>query len=170
MKTAEFWVKQLDLTKHPEGGFFKEIYRSPGMISKDGLPDKYSGNKNYSTSIYFLLAGNEFSAFHRIRSDETWHLYEGDPIMIYQISEHGDYSEIILGPDFERGMIYQHTVPAETWFGAKVINPEGYSLAGCTVAPGFDFDDFEMGKRQDLLEKFPQHEEVIKLLTRRTSY
>ena len=167
MRTAEYWVNQLGLIKHPEGGFFKEVYRATGIISKEGLPEHYGSNRNYSTSIYFLLTGNEHSAFHRIRSDEIWHFYEGDPVVIYQINEKGELSEMTLGPDFDKSMKYQFAVPSETWFAAKVTKPDGYTLVGCTVSPGFDFDDFELGRREDLIQRFPQHEEIIKLLTKK---
>ena len=165
MKTAEYYIKSLELQKHPEGGWFKEVYRSTEEIAKEHLPDRYTGTRHHSTSIYFLLTSDTFSAFHRIKSDELWHFYDGFPVTIYMIDDDGNYSEITLGRDIESGEVLQCVIPHGVWFGAKVNSHDSFCLVGCTVAPGFHFDDFELGEREELLKKFPEHKEIIKKLT-----
>lgn len=156
-------IKSLQLSPHPEGGYYTEVYRSEGIIEvdEDGFPD----GRHYSTSIYYLLGSNDQSQFHRIKSDEVWHHYEGSPITIHLISQSGSYRKLLLGKDLEKGQKPQQIVPSGYWFGVTVDDQESYTLCGCTVSPGFDFDDFEMADRADLLEQFPEHEEIIKELT-----
>ena len=163
---AEYYIKKLGLQKHPEGGWFKEVYRSSEEISGEHLPERFSGKRHHSTSIYFLLSSDTFSAFHRIKSDELWHFYEGSPVTIYMISGEGIYSEAVLGKKIENGEALQCVIPHGVWFGAKVNEPDSFCLVGCTVAPGFHFDDFELGSRIDLIEKYPEHNKIITLLTR----
>jgi predicted cupin superfamily sugar epimerase len=162
LRNALYWISLLNLTRHPEGGYYKEIYRSNEIIHKKCLPERYTGFRNYSTSIYFLLESQEFSAFHRIKSDETWHFYAGTSLIILTINRGGFITEIRLGNEPERNEIFQVTIPKGTWFMAKVNGPESYSLAGCSVAPGFDFDDFELGRKDELIRRFPQHEELLR--------
>jgi len=159
-------IQKLDLQPHPEGGFFKETYRSEGKINADNLGINYQGERNYSTCIYFLLTSDAFSAFHRIHQDEIWHFYSGSPIHIHTISEDGIYTQTMLGSTIENGEIPQHVVAGGSWFGATVIREADYSLVGCTVAPGFDFLDFELSSRNELISRFPQHKEIITRLTR----
>jgi predicted cupin superfamily sugar epimerase len=161
MHTAQHWIKKLNLQKHPEGGYFSEVYRSKEEIKREHLPSRYSGARNHSTSIYFLLTSNEFSAFHRIKSDETWHFYSGQPVTIHMIDGKGNYSSVKLGSNPESGEVFQFTIPHGTWFAASVDEPDSYALVGCTVAPGFYFDDFELGKREDLVKMFPEHKGII---------
>jgi len=163
---AEYYIKILELQKHPEGGWFKEVYRADELIKKEHLPERFSGERHHSTSIYFLLTSNTFSAFHRIKSDELWHFYAGSACTIYMIDESGKYSEILLGNDPGKGEVFQCTIPKGVWFGAKVNDDNSFVIAGCTVSPGFNFDDFELAERKYLLEKFPQHREIIEKLTR----
>lgn len=160
------YIKKLGLQKHPEGGWFKEVYRSDELIQKEHLPGRFSGSRHHSTSIYFMLTSGTFSAFHRIKSDELWHFYKGSPVTIYMIDNDGKYSEILLGDDLESGETFQCVIPAGAWFGAKVIEPDSFCLVGCTVAPGFHFDDFELGEREELMKLFPQLGEIINKLTR----
>ncbi len=164
MNKIEKIIQKLELQPHPEGGYFKETYRSAGEINH--LPSKYKGKRNHSTCIYFLLTSAYFSAFHRINQDEIWHFYDGSPINLHMISEDGSYSKVIIGRDFDAGFHLQYVVPGGTWFAANVINPAEYSLVGCTVAPGFDFKDFELLDRKSLLTKFPQHLDIILQLTK----
>jgi len=164
-KNASYWVDKLKLYKHPEGGYFREVYRSAEVIHKKSLPDRYSGFRNFSTSIYFLLESHDFSAFHRLKSDETWHFYAGSPLTLFIIRPDGKLFEIILGPDPEKGQALQFVVGKNYWFAAKVTQKNSYSLVGCTVAPGFDFDDFELGRKQELVKRFPQHSALIQNLT-----
>lgn len=165
-KDYQYWVDKLDLQPHPEGGFFKETYRSSETIANDSLPDRFKGERHYSTAIYFLLTGANFSALHRINSDEGWHFYAGSGITIGMISPKGEASEIRLGSKPDEGEVFQAMVPAGHWFGSHLTAHEGWALVGCTVAPGFDFNDFEMGSRSELLSLFPQHQELIERLTR----
>lgn len=166
MTDAEKIAKKLQLEPHPEGGYFKETYRSHGFIKKDSLDDDFSGERNYSTSIYFLLTSDVFSAFHRIKQDEIWHFYKGTPIRLHIISNEGHYSNIIIGNHLEKGERPQYVVNAKDWFAAEVIDPCSYTLLGCTVSPGFDFKDFELAERKSLIAKFPQHSFIIERLTR----
>ncbi len=163
---AEDYIKSLGLEKHPEGGWFKEVYRSDEETAAEHLPERFSGSRHHSTSIYFLLTSDTFSAFHRIKSDELWHFYEGSAVTIYMIDSEGNYSEITLGRNIESGEVLQCVIPHGVWFGAKVNAADSFCLAGCTVAPGFHFDDFELGEREELLKLFSQHKEIIEILTR----
>jgi uncharacterized protein len=158
---AQYYIEKLNLIQHPEGGYYKETYRSDEAIAKQALPERYSGNRNFSTSIYFLLRGNEFSAFHKIESDETWHFYAGTSITIMMINEQGNYSEKIIGNNLEENNLLQYTINRNTWFASKVNDENSFSLLGCTVAPGFDFDDFILAEKAILQQQFPQHETVI---------
>lgn len=159
-------VNQLDLQPHPEGGYYKETYRSLGSIPKNNLSNEFSGDRNYSTAIYFLLTSTTFSAFHKINQDEFWHFYKGETIQLHLISPDGIYSTILIGNNFEKGEVPQFVVPALYWFAAEVLKDDSYALIGCTVAPGFDFDDFVLAQRQELLLQFPKHKEIITRLTR----
>lgn len=168
MNNAEYWIAKLGLEKHPEGGYYKEVYRSAESIASGNLPERYSGGaRNHATSIYFLITGKEFSAFHRIKSNELFHFYAGSPLDIHMITEAGKYSMVTLGSDAESGEVFQHAVPRGVWFSAESLGGDDvYSLVGCTVAPGFDFSDFELGKRIELLRRYPAQAEVIKRLAR----
>ena len=157
---------ELDLAPHPEGGFFRETYRSAGEINSDSLEPEYSGNRAYSTCIYFLLTSAEFSAFHRILQDEIWHFYDGSPIRLHMISESGEYTQHIIGRNFSHGEKPQLIVPGGSWFASEVMDKDSYSLVGCTVAPGFNFDDFELVSRSKLTGLFPEHEQIIASFTR----
>lgn len=158
-------INKLKLEPHPEGGFFKETYRSLGEIQEMNLGQEYNGKRNYSTCIYFLLTSDNFSALHRIKQDEIWHFYDGSPIRLHVISELGIHMEYIIGRDIEKGETPQFVVSGGCWFAAEVINENSYSLVGCTVAPGFDFKDFELKTREELVSLFPDREEIISKLT-----
>jgi predicted cupin superfamily sugar epimerase len=164
--SAAYWIERLHLATHAEGGYYKEIYRSPITVSKDNLPDGFHGKRNVCTAIYFLLEKKQFSTFHRIASDELWHFYYGDALSIYEIQTDGTLIEHKLGANAEAGETFQTVIKAGNWFASRVSNSEGYALVGCTVSPGFDFEDFEMAERKSLIEKFDQHEDLIKQLTR----
>jgi predicted cupin superfamily sugar epimerase len=166
IRTAQYWIGKLQLIKHPEGGYYREVYRSNEFVHKKNLPDRYSSFRSFSTSIYFLLEGSEFSSFHRLKSDEIWHFYEGSAIHVLMIFPNGEFKRIVLGQDFESNQVYQAVIPKGCWFAAQVNDPESFSLVGCTVSPGFDFEDFEMGKKGELLKLFPQHEALITTFTR----
>jgi predicted cupin superfamily sugar epimerase len=156
-------VKALDLQPHPEGGYFRETYRASEAIPIAGLDRRYGGARATSTAIYYLLEAGQRSALHRLKSDEIFHFYTGDPLTIIEIAPDGRFTETLLGADFAAGAVPQHVIPAGTWFGAV---PTGrFSLVGCTVAPGFDFADFELAETAVLLAAFPQHETWIRRLT-----
>jgi predicted cupin superfamily sugar epimerase len=165
MRDSGFWIKRLKMLPHPEGGFFKETYRSEEVARREHLPDRFSGERNFSTSIYYLLENNQVSKLHRIKSDEMWHFYDGCGLVIYSIDSKGDLNENKLGLNPDQHESPQVLVKAGDWFGAKVSKPDSFCLAGCTVSPGFHFDDFEMGDRNYLLDTFPEHEEIICKLT-----
>ena len=158
-------VAQLQLQPHPEGGFYKETYRSKELISKYALKDFFTGDRNYCTAIYFLLTSGNFSAFHRIKQDEIWHFYEGSPLQVHVIDLDGNYTKHMVGP-VSQGYSPQLVVPKGCWFASNVANEDDYSLVGCTVAPGFDFDDFELAERKELTATYPDYKEIITQLTR----
>ncbi len=163
---AKHWIDGLKLRRHPEGGWFRETYRSAESVAKAYLPPRFTGDRSFSTAIYFLLESGDLSALHRIKQDEVWHFYDGSPLTIHVIDPAGNYSAIRLGRDLAAGEGPQAVVRAGDWFGASVEEPGSYALVGCTVAPGFDFADFEMPGREELCRLFPQHRAVIERLTR----
>ena len=165
-RNAKYWIERLRLEPHPEGGFFRQTYRSNVVIAREALPEGFGGARAASTAIYFLLEGENFSAFHRLRSDEMWHFYVGAPLSVHVIEPSGKYSWITLGNDPEAGQVLQAVVRAGWWFASHVANWKSFAVVGCTVAPGFDFQDFELGRREKLVAKYPQHREVIERLTR----
>jgi predicted cupin superfamily sugar epimerase len=165
MFTAEDIIYRYGLQPHPEGGYFKETYRSDEKIKKEALGESYSGDRNCSTCIYFLLTSDKFSAFHRIKQDEIWHFYEGAPLRIHMITEDGEYSEVVVGRYLEAGEEPQYVVKGGVWFAVEVLEDNSFSFVGCTVSPGFDFQDFEMPTRQFLLDKFPKLEHIITSFT-----
>ncbi|HMP89537.1 MAG TPA: cupin domain-containing protein [Kiritimatiellia bacterium] len=167
MKANEI-IEILGLTAHPEGGYFKETYRASIKIPANALPAGYQGDRDSGTSIYFLITSESFSAFHRTRSAEMWNFHHGNPIRLFMIHADGRREEVVVGMDLHAGQQPQFLVPAETWFAATVEG-EGFSLAGCSVSPGFDFKDFELADRKTLTAQFPAHEELIHALTRESA-
>lgn len=164
--TAPQLVRQLRLAPHPEGGFYKEIYRSAGTIARAALPSSFGGDRNFSTSIYYLLQQGDYSAFHRIRSDEGWHFYAGGTLLIHCLSEAAGYTCLRLGSNLAGGDSFQHTVPAGVWFASEPAPGTDFALAGCTVSPGFDFRDFEMAKKDELRQRFATKADTINRLCR----
>jgi len=161
------WVEKLQMLPHPEGGFYKENYRSEEYIQLDCLPNRFAGSRPFSTAIYFLITAGNFSAFHRIKSDECWHFYAGDPLWVHLIDDAtGTYSKIALGNELNGDAVLQAVVPAGYWFASETQPGGSFSLVGCTVAPGFDFADFELANRDALTAKSPEQESLIKRLTR----
>jgi len=166
MNDSQRWIESLQLQEHPEGGWFRESYRASESIPAECLPDRFNGDRCFCTAIYFLLKGTDFSALHRIRQDELWHFYDGSPLTIHMIDSAGAYSTVKLGRNIESGEALAVVVNAGWLFGATVSDPRSWTLVGCTVAPGFEFADFEMPGRTQLLEQYPQHRHVIEQLTR----
>lgn len=197
---AKYWIKKLRLEPHPEGGYFRQTYKSELIVplpasgniraidfhppaenagrvgQATGTPELVRA-RAASTAIYFLLDGGNFSAFHRLRSDEMWHFYAGSPLIVHVIEAAGEYSSILLGNDADAGQRFQAVVKAGCWFASEIehshfsqrrreVGHASYALVGCTVAPGFEFEDFELAKREELAGKFPRHRELIERLTR----
>ncbi|MCB0699075.1 MAG: cupin domain-containing protein [Chitinophagales bacterium] len=163
--SAAYWKEQLNLETHVEGGAFKEMYRSETVLPQSVLSNEHKGDRNTSTSIYFLLEYGEFSAFHRIASDELWHFYDGAGLTVYEIEESGTLVIHKLGKDVASGEFPQAVIKAGSWFASRVEHEGGYALCGCTVAPGFDFADFELADRNKLSESYPEHSSLIAELT-----
>lgn len=160
-----FYIEHFNLKPHPEGGYFKEVYRADETIKKDCLPARYKGDRNFSTSIYFLLEGGQTSKFHRLKSDEQWHFYDGCSVKIYTITKYGKLDTIILGADISNGAMFQTVIKSGDWFAAELIDKNSFCLIGCVVAPGFKFNDFELAKRGELISEFPQHKQLIEKFT-----
>ncbi len=142
MKSINTIAEKLNLLPHPEGGFYRETYRS-----------------EHSSGIYYLLTKGTKSSFHRIKSDEMWHFYDGDSISIVEITDIGEVKETILSKEKA-----QYVVPANVWFGAYLPDNSEYALMGCTVAPAFHFEDFEIADKNIMLSEFPKAEAMINLL------
>lgn len=158
-KDASYWIENLNLEPHPEGGFFKRTYRS-------GLEMEYLGNNlPVSSAIMYLLDSKGFSAFHRLNVDEIWHFYYGDPIIIYLLHPSFGFQQTVLGDTGSGLPQFQFTVKKGIWMAAATLN-ERFTLVGCTLAPSFSFDGFELAKREELIQEFPGHQSVIKKYTR----
>lgn len=159
MTTAQDLIQQLQLQPHPEGGYYRETYRaSIHTTAKSGA------RRNLSTAIYYLLENDNRSHFHRIQSDELWFFHQGQPLEVLLL-ENGQLTVLTLGHDVGRGELPQAIVPAHTWFGARVQAGTGFALVSCTVAPGFDFADFELADRAQLTQEFPDLAAVIEQFT-----
>ena len=161
---APFWIETLALTRHPEGGWFRETYRSAETIPAPALPARFGGARCFGTAILFLLQRGDISALHCIRSDEIWHFHEGAALRVHMITPQGEQRQILLGRDPARGESFQAVAPAGCWFGAETLGD--FSLVGCSVAPGFDFQDFRMADRTELTGRYPRHAALIQRLTR----
>ena len=158
--TAQYWIDHLNLQPHPEGGYYKEIFRSKNEVVRAGA----TGLKQACTSIYYLLEGRDFSGFHRLASDELWYFHKGAPLHIHVIDHLGIHTIIELS-DTDTGSL-QAVIPPNTWFAAEIPSATGFALVSCTVAPGFDFAEFEMAKKNELLALYPLHEELLGRLCR----
>lgn len=164
MKEAGYWIDKLELKKHPEGGWFKEVYRAETVVQGKDFKGGLKGDRNISTSIYYLLQDDDFSAFHRIKSDEIWHFYTGSSEVEIVTLEQGSMKTHNLGNATGGDVNFQLVVPANTWFAARLTNRKGYALVGCTVSPGFDFNDFEMASIR-LADSYPAiKNEVLELI------
>ena len=165
---AKRWIARLNLAPHPEGGWYRQTYRSSLLLPRTALLG-YDGDRVAATTIYFLLSGDEFSALHRLRSDEVWHFYAGSPLVVHVLDPQDGYRQILLGSEPDAGQAFQAVVSGGCWFGSSLLRPGDpgtFALVGCTVAPGFEFADFEMAKRRELLSLYPEHGDIITRLTR----
>ncbi|ACD96074.1 cupin domain-containing protein [Trichlorobacter lovleyi] len=165
-RPAAALISALGLFQHPEGGWYRETYRSGGQIPGNVLPECFDGPRSWCTAIYFLLEQGDCSALHRIKSDELWFFHGGAGLTIHLLTADGIHSAIRLGADIAAGEVFQATVPAGTWFGAEMSGAGEYSLVSCTVSPGFAFADFELADLSVLLRQYPDHDALIKRLTR----
>ena len=159
-------ITLLELQAHPEGGYFKETYRSEGHINEDSLGSEYEGKRHFSTCTYFLLTSKNFSAFHRIKQDEIWHFYDGSTLRLHIIDADGQYSNHLIGNNLANGEVPQFVVEGGSWFAAEVIESQGFSFVGCTVSPGFSYEDFELISQAELSRMYPEHSTIIAKLTR----
>mgnify|MGYP001463350253 CR=1 FL=1 len=158
-------IKYLNLEPHPAGGlFFRQTYKSNGVIPKSVLPKDYQGDRSYNTLIYSLLPEGVKLKFHKLLSDETLHFYMGGPMKIVQISPKGEVEEIVLGQEFFKGNQLQHVIPAGFWFGMYNLEGSKYSLYGASVSPGFEYDDFIDGNKEQLLKQFPNAKSIINFI------
>src|SRR5580658_7345969 len=166
MLTAEQIRELLKMQPHPiEGGYFAETYRSSETMPRSVLR-AYPGDRSISTAIYYLLTPDTFSAMHRVRGDEMFHFYLGDPVEMLELKSDGSSEAIVLGQDIASGMRLQHTVPGGVWQGSRVRKGGKYALLGTTMAPGFEYEDYETGERRELSAQFPQYSTMIAVLTR----
>jgi predicted cupin superfamily sugar epimerase len=164
--TAEEIIALLKLKPHPtEGGFFSETYRAEEAIPLGALPLRYVGPRAFGTAIYYLLTPGTISAMHRLQSDEVFHFYLGDPVEMLQLLPDGTGRTIVLGSDLTVGMQSQVVVASGVWQGSRLVVGGRFALLGCTVAPGFDFADYQHGRRDDLIGSHPQFREKIVALT-----
>ena len=166
MQTPQYIIEHFGLLPHPEGGWYKETYRSNESIAQNDLPARFKGDRAFSIAIYFLMEQGNFSAFHKIKSDECWHFYAGSTLEIYILYETGLLETIRLGNNIEQDELFQYVVPANTWFASRPAPGSDFSFTGCTVAPGFDFEDFELAEKAILSAQFPNHKNIIEELCR----
>lgn len=168
---VEHLIETLTLRPHPEGGYFRETYRATDTIAATALPARFPGARQVSTAIYYLLQGNQVSRFHRIQSDEVWHFYAGDTLLVHVLGSPDRLTTLRLGSNLAEGDRFQLVVPAGAWFAAELRDPqpERFALVGCTVAPGFDFADFELADGEALTAQYPRHADLIRRLTRHST-
>ena len=148
-----------------EGGYFAETYRSALVLAQPPLAS-YSGQRALSTAIYYLLTPDTFSAMHRLKGDELYHFYLGDPVEMLVLKPDGEAGTVLLGPDILSGMRLQYPVPAGAWQGSRLAPGGKFALMGTTMSPGFDPADFELGEREELSRRYPGYAAAIAALTR----
>ncbi|MES2110533.1 MAG: cupin domain-containing protein [Bacteroidota bacterium] len=160
--TAAYWINHLQLQPHPEGGYYKEVFRSETEVMRPPslLP------KRACTSIYYLLEGEDFSGIHRIASDEIWYFHKGSPLHIHVIDENGEHQILELSDDVNGNLSL--VVKAGLWFAAEIPSKSGFTLVSCAVAPGFEFSEFEMALKEQITILYPQHSELFVKLCRQT--
>jgi uncharacterized protein len=166
MLNADQLIKLLQLQPHPEGGFYRETYRCAESVESGALPQRYSGDRSFATGIYFLLTAGTFSAMHKVASDEMFHFYFGDPVEMLLLEPDGSSRTVRLGHALDKGELPQFIVPHRWWQGSRLVEGGEYALLGCTVSPGFEFADFELGTRQALQSQYPGAAHTIGRLTR----
>lgn len=160
-RSADHWIRTLRLEPHPEGGFFRETWRSPERAAQTALPERFRGDRALGTSILYLLRAGERSRLHRLRGDEVWHFHDGGPLLLHVMTPEGGYQQRRIGLNVEAGESLQAVVPHGYWFGAEPDSGAEFALVGCTVAPGFEYEDFELGDRETLLARYVEHRELV---------
>lgn len=165
MITSTDLIQNLGLLPHREGGYYREFHRSNHELPESALPRGFSGKRNLGTVIYYMLTGNEKSAFHRLESDEIWHFHLGSSFLLHLVEPSGIYRRIRLGLNIHTGELPCFVIPAGYLFGAEVAEENSYALASCTVMPGFSYEDFHMPSRSELLHLFPHLSAEIMHLT-----
>lgn len=159
---ANYWIEKFNLIKHPEGGYYKEIYRSVEQIDCKALPGRYQTNRSFLTSIYFLLKLGQVSKFHKLQSDEIWYFHLGNPVKAYFMDANGKCYTKLLGLNIENDERPQMIFKKQTWFAAEILKGNhDYSLISCAVAPGFEFNDFELANKENMLKQFPGYAEIV---------
>jgi predicted cupin superfamily sugar epimerase len=159
-KNAQYWIERLELVRHIEGGFYRQIYASKKQCQEHG-------NRNLATCIFYLLDGNDFSAFHKINGDEIWHFLIGSSLTIYIFNEKDSKLKIVkLGKDLDKGENLQVIINEGNWFAAEVNDKSAFTLVGCTVIPGFEFKNFKLAEKKSLLLKFPLYKGIIEKLAK----
>ncbi len=167
IQEAKYWINTLGLKPHPEGGYYKEFYRADEEISMQALPQRYQGNRSFCTSIYYLLQGNDYSAFHRLKSNELWHYYAGQGgLIIYTLEKNREFKANKLGIHPDKGEYPTVIIRKGQWFAAELSDKNNFSLVGCTTAPGFEFDDFDLGDTDILKQQFPRARDLIDRLSK----
>jgi hypothetical protein len=167
--TAQELIEHLKLEPLPiEGGFFRQTYCSEETIAQAALPARYRGDKPFATAIYYLLTSDadSFSALHRLPTDEVYHFYLGDPVEMLLLFTDGTGRRVVLGQDILNGEQVQFVAPREEWQGSRLVPGGQFALLGTTMAPGFDPTDYEGGRREELLARYPAHADLIRALTR----
>ena len=162
---AARWIEALDLAPHPEGGYFRETWRAPERLEAAALPARFGGARCLGTAIVYLLRAGEHSRLHRLHADEVWHLYAGGPLALHLLEPGGGYRRLVLGTDAAAGQRPQWNVPHGCWFGAEPVEGAAFALVGCTVSPGFEYADFELGARAPLAASHPAQRALIERLT-----
>jgi predicted cupin superfamily sugar epimerase len=159
-------IEKLEMSPHlVEGGYFVETYRSLEAIPRQALPERYSSKRAFGTAIYYLLTPETVSALHKLESDEIFHFYLGDPVSMLQLHPDGSTNVITLGQDILAGQQLQVVAPHGSWQGTLLQEGGEFALLGCTMAPGFDWSEYEAGDRVELLKEYPEHEDLIVRLT-----
>ncbi len=152
-----YWIERLKLEVHPEGGFYREVYRSADLVKT--TPPKFNEQRPSSTSIYYLLSSETKAFCHKIKSDEAWYYHVGSPVTLFYIDQQSVFNVKVLGPGDGQDLFI--VIPQNCWFGARVLEPDSFALVSCMVSPGFEFSDLEMADRNELIDTFPQHKESI---------
>ncbi|MFP4169164.1 MAG: cupin domain-containing protein [Desulfonatronovibrionaceae bacterium] len=160
-KNADYWIKELGLAPHPEGGYFKRMFCSPESFGRPPAP-RFDGDRPFYSAIYYLLRSGQFSAVHRLKNDEIWNYCSGNPVRIFSLDQNRGLCKQDIGPDPGAGQTFMLRVPARAWFwGLPLDGNADFSLVTCFVSPAFDYQDFELGGKKKLMSRFPEHADQL---------